>query len=566
MNHRFQLFLVSAVILLLLTACTSQKSELKINYEKYTLANGLEVVLHEDKSDPIASVAILYHVGSNREKINRTGFAHLFEHILFQESQHVGQDQFFKKIQDAGGTLNGGTWEDGTVYYEVVPINALEMVLWLESDRMGYLLSTVTAEAFANQQEVVMNEKRQRVDNRPYGHTSYVIGKLLYPESHPYNWQVIGSMQDLRNATLKDVRDFYQKWYGPNNATLVIAGDFDKAQTKEWVEKYFGEIKSGKKVDDPTPMHVTLSETKRAYHEDNFAKSPELNMVFPTMEQFTNDSYALNLFGELFADGKKAPLYKVIVEEEKLAPTVSGSNNSQEINGHYRVRIRAFPDKNLTDVEKAVLVAFERFETEKFSEKDLSSKKAKTETNFYNGITSILGKSFNLAIYNEHAGSPGFISQDLQGIQNVTSEDIWRVYNTYIKDKSYVLTSFVPKGRTDLIAENSVVFPVEEESITDQEKVDVVEEDITIKKTPSNFDRTVEPAKGPASQLKVPTVWQEELANGLRLYGIEHNELPLIEFSLTIYGGMLCDDINKVGVANLMTDIMMEGTINRGGD
>ena len=564
MKNKVQFSIVLFGILLLIAGCTSQKSELKIDYEKYTLDNGLEVILHEDRSDPIVAVAILYHVGSNREEKGRTGFAHLFEHMLFQESQHVGQDQFFKKIQDAGGTLNGGTWEDGTVYYEVVPNNALEMVLWLESDRMGYLLSTVTSEAFANQQEVVMNEKRQRVDNQPYGHTSYVIGKLLYPDNHPYNWQVIGSMKDLRNATLKDVRDFYQKWYGLNNATLVIAGDYDKTQTKQWIEKYYGEIKTSEKVPDPKPMPVTLNETRRAYHEDTFAKSPELNMVFPTIEQYTKDAYALNLLGELFAEGKKAPLYKVIVEEKKLAPSVSGYNSSDELAGYFRVRIRAFPGKNLTEVENAIAESFDRFEKDKFSAQDLESKKAKTETDFYNNIASILYKSFNLAEYNEYAGSPGFISQDLQGILNISPDDIWRVYNKYIKGKDYVLTSFVPKGNMDLIAENSVVSSVEEESVQDQKKVAVTDDtELKIEKIPSSFDRTIEPPKGPDPLLKLPKVWQDKFANGLRVYGIEQKELPLIQFTLTLYGGMLHDDMNKVGVANLMTDIMMQGTKNK---
>jgi len=211
----------------------------KIDYEKYELDNGLTVILHEDKSDPIVGVAIQYHVGSNRETPGRTGFAHLFEHMLFQESQHVGQDQFFKKIQNAGGTLNGGTNKDGTVYYEVVPNNALETVLWMEADRMGWLLSTVTQAAFENQQEVVQNEKRQRVDNRPYGHSNYVMIKNMYPEGHPYNWTTIGELEDLQNATLEDVRSFYENWYGPNNATMVIAGDFKKTQAKKVGRKIF---------------------------------------------------------------------------------------------------------------------------------------------------------------------------------------------------------------------------------------------------------------------------------------------------------------------------------------
>ena len=542
------------------------KSDLKIGYEKYALKNGLQVILHNDKSDPIVSVAILYHVGSNREEVGRTGFAHLFEHILFQESQHVGQDQFFKKIQNAGGTLNGGTFEDGTVYYEVVPKNALEMVLWLESDRMGFLLSTVTQEAFENQQMVVKNEKRQRVDNRPYGHTSYVIDKLLYPEGHPYNWQVIGSLADLANATLQDVHNFHHKWYGPNNATLVIAGDFDKGQTQKLVEKYFGEIKKGPATEDPSAQLVTLNEIKRAYFEDNFANAPELNMVFPTVQHYNKDSWALDVLGKLLADGKKAPLYKEIVEEQKLAPSVSAYQNSSEIAGSFRVRIRAFPNKNLTDVEKAIKASFARFEKDKFTEADLDRIKAKIETNFYNGISSILSKSFQLAMYNEYAGSPDFITEDIGQSLAVTSDDVWRVYNKYLKGQNYVLTSFVPKGKTDLVAENSTVFQFAEEKIVSLEEKKAGEKKQVVAapaKIPSTFDRTIEPAKGPAPQTKTPKIWSHTYKNGLKIYGIEHKELPLVQFRLNLRGGHLLDDLGKIGVANLMTDIMMEGTANK---
>lgn len=234
---RFKLAMLFMPLLLWSFEATAQEG-LSVDYEKYELDNGLNVVLHQDESDPIVSVAIQYGVGSSREKKGRTGFAHLFEHMLFQESENVPQDQFFKKIQDVGGTLNGGTWKDGTIYYEVVPENALEMVLWLESDRMGYFINTVTEAAFANQQEVVQNEKRQRVDNTPYGHTNWVIDKNLFPDGHPYSWQVIGELEDLQSATVEDVREFYDKYYGPNNATLVIAGDFEKDEARELIEKY----------------------------------------------------------------------------------------------------------------------------------------------------------------------------------------------------------------------------------------------------------------------------------------------------------------------------------------
>ncbi len=544
----------------------AQKKSFKLDYEKYKLKNGLEVILHQDKSDPITAVAIQYHVGSNREVPGKTGFAHLFEHMMFQESQNVGQDQFFKLIQGNGGTLNGGTWQDGTIYFEVVPNSALEMSLWLESDRMGFLLPTATYDAFLNQQEVVQNEKRQNYDNRPYGQTSYIIGKLLYPEGHPYNWTTIGSLEDLQNATLKDVHDFYTKWYGPNNATLVIAGDFDVDQAKKWVEKYFGPIKPSDPVKAIKPMRVTLNEQKRATYEDNFAQSPELTMLFPTVEQYKKDSYALDVLANLLGSGKKSPLYKVIVEDKKLAPSVSTYQNSGEIAGDFRIRVRAFPNVSLKDVEKAIFEAFEKFEKDKFTEKDLERTKAGIETNFYNRISSVLGKAYTLAGYNIFAGSPDFLNEDLNNSLSVTTEDVWRVYNNYIKNKNYVLTSFVPKGKLDLAAENSPIFQIPGEnlnSFTDEQKLErrnMPENQVKVEKIKSDFDRSKIPAFGSDPELKTPKVWDNELSNGLKIYGIEQNELPLVDFQINIRGGMLLDDKNKIGVANLLAKMLMQGT------
>ncbi len=552
---------VFVLLILLLTGCPFQKTELSLDYDKYTLDNGLEVILHEDKSDPIVAVSIMYHAGSGREEIGKTGFAHLFEHIMFQESQHVPADQFFQKIQSAGGTLNGGTWEDGTIYYEVVPNNALEMVLWLESDRMGYLLSSLTYEAFANQQEVVMNEKRERYDNQPYGQTYYVINKLLYPEGHPYNWQTIGSMDDIANANLRDVHDFFRKWYGPNNATLVIAGDYDKDQTMAWIEKYFGEILRGTAVAEPIPQPVKLEGSKRYFYEDNFASSPELNMVFPTVEASHKDQYALDFLAELLSDGKKAPLYQVIVEEEKLAPSVGTFQSSSEMAGEFIIRVRAFPATSLTAVETAINSALRRFAEVGFTDADVERIKARTETRFYNNISSVLNKAFQLTQYNEFNGSPDFIKQDLKNILAVSSDDIRRVYDTYIKDRPSVLTSFVPAGKTDLVAANSQPFVIAAESLTAMTTAGEAEMDeLLIEPAPSSFDRSIEPTKAADPTLTTPTVWKHTCTNNLRIYGIEQNELPLVNFTLTINGGMLLDDPGKIGVANLMTDIMQEGT------
>lgn len=564
---RIILTIVTISSILIFTDCKSEKNvsddTLAIEFEKYTLDNGLQVVLHHDKSDPIIAVAIQYDVGSNREKPGRTGFAHLFEHMLFQESENVPQDQFFKKIQDAGGTLNGGTWKDGTVYYEVVPNNALEMVLWLESDRMGYLINTVTETAFYNQQEVVQNEKRQRVDNNPYGHTSWVIDKAIYPEGHPYNWQVIGELVDLQNATVNDVKEFYDAFYGPNNATLVLAGDFETDEAKALIDKYFGEIERRQEVEPLKPQPVTLAETTRLYHEDNFATMPQLNMVWPTLQQYTDDSYALSFLAQLVSRGKKAPMYKVLVKEKELTSNVNAYNNSQEIAGEFHISVTANSGKNLVEIENAIFEGFKRFEEDGITDTDVERIKASLETEFYNGISSVLSKSFQLAQYNVFTGDPGFITQDIENIKSVTKDDIIRVYNKYIKDKPFVLTSFVPKGQLELGAKDVVMAAVVEEEITENVVVDVVEQDSVIVKTASNFDRSKQPEQGASPKLSIPESWTTILSNNMEVYGIEQTELPLVNFSLVIEGGHLLDSFDKNGVANLMTDIMMEGTVNK---
>jgi len=562
MHRRTALFLV---LLFAGLAASSRAAELSIPYEKFQLSNGLTVIFHEDKSDPIVAVAIQYHVGSNRETKGRTGFAHLFEHIMFQESQHVGQDQFFKKIQSAGGTLNGGTSQDGTIYFEVVPRNSLEMALWLESDRMGFLLSKVTQEAFANQQGVVQNEKRQNYDNRPYGQSRYVMSKLLFPENHPYNWLTIGSLDDLANATLADVHEFYKKWYGPNNATLVVAGDFDKAQARKWVEKYFGEIAKYNEIKDMSPMPVTLTATRRAYYEDELARSPELTIAYPTVQEYSPDSYALDMLGELLGHGKKSPMYKVIVEEKKLAPSVMVGQQGLELTGYLQFVVRAFPDKSLQDVELAIQEGLTRFENEKFTEKDLERIKAGLETSFYNSISSVLMKAFQLARFEEYAGSAGYLPKYLANLKAVQSKDVWRVYEKYIKGKPFALTCFVPKGKVELASKDCERFVIPPESIDQQKKYQeqAAQSAMKVEQIPTKFDRTIEPTAGLDPLLRVPAAWETKTANGIRVLGIQHRELPLVSFSIVIKGGQLFDQPAKVGTASLAARLMMQGTARK---
>lgn len=553
-----------SLVFLIFNGCQKSGAELSLDFEKYTLANGLDVILHQDHSDPIVAVAIQYHVGSGREKPGKTGFAHLFEHMMFQESENVGQDMFFSKIQEAGGTLNGGTSTDGTVYYEVVPKNATEMVLWLESDRMGYLTNTVTKAAFANQQDIVLNEKRQRVDNNPYGHNNYVIHKNLFPEGHPYNWQVIGEMEDLLNATVEDARAFHDAYYVPNNATLVIAGDIDTEEIESLVEKYFGEIPSGEKVVDMKPMPVQLEESVRKYHEDNFAKTPLLTMVWPVPEQYNPDAYALDFLAQIIGSGKSAPMYKVLVKEKQLTSRASVYNNSLELCGKFTISVPANAGISLAAVEAGVFEAFQRFEEEGITETDLEKIKAGLETDFYNGISSVLGKSFRLARYNEYAGDPGFIIDDIERIKAVKIEDIQRVYEEYIKEKPFVLTSFVPKGQLDLSAENCQKANVVEENLENAAKVAFVsEEETSYEKTPSTFDRSVQPVNGPDPLVTVPGVWRSKLGMGMDVLGIVQNELPLVAYTIRIHGGHMLDPENKAGVASMLATSLMCGTATK---
>ncbi len=568
MKKLHYLFVFTA-LLFVFSGCSKGPSEkngdeLSISFKKYELKNGLQVILHQDHSDPIVALAILYHVGSNREKPGKTGFAHLFEHMLFQQSEHIGEDQFFKIIQDAGGTLNGGTFEDGTIYYEVVPKNALELIMWMESDRMGYFENTITESAFMNQQDVVINEKRQRVDNNPYGHTEYVIHKAIFPEGHPYNWVVIGEMDDLRKATVADVKQFYENYYGPNNATLVLAGDFKEKEAERLIEKYFGEIKRGKEVPPIKTPPVKLDSIKKLYHEDNFATAAQLNMVWPTVKEYDPDSYALNFLAKILSDGKKAPLYKVLVKEKKLTSRTIAYNNSMELSGLFRIMITANDGVSLNDVYNGIFEAFKLFEKEGISDTDMERVKAGLETDFYNGLQSVLYQSFQLAMYNVYAGDPGFIEKDIQNIRAVTKEDVMRVYNKYIKNKPYVVTSFVPKGKLDLIVKGSVKANVVEEKMEEKKEQKIAETaPEEIKHTPSSFDRDIQPPVGPPPGLNLPKVWTAKLDDGMKVYGIENTELPLVQFTIVLEGGHLLDNMDKIGVANLMTDIMMEGTKNK---
>lgn len=556
------------IVLVLFVSCKNNQDkvletkEFKVNYEKFTLDNGMQVVFHVDRSDPVVAVALTTHVGSAREIEGRTGFAHLFEHLLFLESENLGKGGLDKMSARIGGSgANGSTGRDRTNYFQTVPKDALEKMIWAEADKLGFFINTVTEPVLAKEKQVVKNEKRQSVDNRPYGHTSYVIDKNLYPEGHPYSWQVIGSLEDLQNATLQDVKDFYNRWYVPNNVTLTIAGDFDAGQAKEWVHKYFSEIKKGEDIPNMEKQPVTLSETKRLYYEDNFARAPQLTLTWPGVYQYHSDSYALEVLSNYLAQGKKAPLNKVLVENKKSTDRVSAYQYNSEIAGQFMIRITAFTGTNLEEVMSGIEEGFKNFEAEGISEEDLERIKAGKETSFYNSLSSVLGKGFQLAQYEIFAGDPGFVNQDVKNILAVTADDVMRVYNKYVKGRNYVATSFVPKGQKELALSNSVMAEVVEEPIIEGAE-ETFDASITAEyeNTPSSFDRSIEPPYGESPDVKVPEVWKEELSSGIKLYGIENYEVPLVQFQMQVRGGMLLESPEKIGVSNLLANLMTKGT------
>ena len=542
----------------------TEQEAFTLDYEKFTLDNGLEVILHVDRSDPIVSFTTVIHAGSNREKPGRTGFAHFFEHMAFNDSENVPRGWNRKAIPDWGGQRNGGTWSDGTIYYEVVPKDAFDKILWIVSDRLGYMINTVTTAALEREKQVVKNEKRQRVDNAAYGYTQEVIRKALYPEGHPYSWTVIGSLPDLQAATLDDLKEFYTDNYGPNNATLVIAGDIDIEETKKKVELWFGEIPRGKEIEPLQPMPAKIEETKSLYFEDNFAKLPEIRLTFPSVEALHKDETALDVLAQIIAGSKNSALYTEIVTDKKLAPNVSAFHNSMEIAGEFVIRVRAKASTDLDDVKASIDAALAEFEANGVDRTDLARIKAEQETRLYSRLSTILGKSNQMARDNEFARDPAHAVKAAGAIKAVTADDVMAAYQNYIKGKPAIITSFVPKGQAELALEGAELATVWIEDVTSGKTNEEVSqgEEAEYKKTPSKHDRS-EPPFGELPLFKMPDIWEDSLPNNARLLGIENSETPLVTFNVTVPGGTWLDPEEKSGRASLLAGLMNEGAATK---
>ncbi len=566
MKRNIIILSITIISLLAIIVKSSDKNP-TIEFEKFILDNGLEVILHIDRSDPIVAINLAAHVGSGREKPGRTGFAHLFEHLLFLDSENLGYGGLDEMNTRIGGDgTNGFTTNDMTQYFQAVPKEGLEKIIWAEADKLGWFINTVTQDVLDNEKQVVKNEKRQRVDNRPYGHNRYIVSKAIYPSSHPYNWQVIGSLEDLDSSTLGDVKEFYSKWYVPNNVTLTLSGDFKKSEAKNLITKYFGEIPKGEDISTYEAEPVSLKADKSFYHEDNFATLPRLSITWPTVKQYHPDSYALDILINYLTEGKNAPLNQSMIEEDKVTSQISSYNHTKEIAGELYMFMSPNENKSIDSLLPPLKKGFARFENNGISERDLNRIKAGVEVDFYQNIQSALGKAIQLSEYNTFTNNPGFFEEEINNILSVTEEDIMRVYNKYIKGKNAVYVSFVPKGQIKLALSGAVKAEIEEEEIK-LNKLNISEynpENRIIKKfTPSSFDRSIEPSFGESYEITAPNIWRDQLKNGLDLYGNFSDETPLINFSLFIDAGRKYGAADKPAIPRLLAEMLSKGTANK---
>ena len=442
--------LLVAVGYLITASLAAAQTVPKIKFDKYTLPNGLEVILHEDHSTPIIAVNTWFKVGSGDEKTGRTGFAHLFEHIMFMGSQHVPTGVFDKELEAAGADNNGSTTEDRTNYYGVLPSNALPLALWLDSDRMGFLLPTMDQGKLDLQREVVKNERREGVDNVPYGRSEETILAALYPKGHPYSWSVIGSMEDLGAASLQDVSNFFRTYYAPNNATLTIAGDFNPAEAKRLVAKYFGGIPRGPAMPArPVVAPVILAKDTFMVLEDK-VQLPRTFYEWPTVKLYDRDDAALDVLAAVLASGKNSRLYKRLVFDMQVAQEVSASQVSSKLAGRFEIDITPKPGQSMTTIDKIVQEELQKVMNEPITDRELKRVQNSFKSRFLNDLSSVLGKSDILNAYNYMAGNPDYVQQDAARYEAVTKADVQRVAKSYLSRHKVVLT-VVPEGKREMM-------------------------------------------------------------------------------------------------------------------
>jgi zinc protease len=544
----------------LIEKVTKTGSEVVIPYEKYELDNGLTLIIHEDHSDPIAHVDITYHVGSAREELQKSGFAHFFEHMMFQGSENVADEEHFKLISDAGGTLNGTTNTDRTNYFETAPSNQLELMLWMEADRLGFFLDAVTQEKFEVQRETVKNEKGQNYDNRPYGPSREIMAEALYPYGHPYSWLTIGKLEDLDRVNVEDLKKFFMRWYGPNNATLTVGGDVNPKEVVKLAEKYFGVIPAGPEVQSMSLDPVVLEKNRYLSYVDKNIRFPALLLSFPTIPNYHPDEAPLDCLADILGGGKSSFLAKKFVQTNKAIQASSG-HPCNELAGTFTINIYAFPGAVLSDVENEIQEVLEEFEKTGVTQADVDKFKISMESNFINGLASVSGKVSQLASFETFLGNPNGIKTNLERYKNFTKEDVLRVYNKYIKGKPSVVLSVLPNEETAPAKEDNFTPTTKGDSpfpTTDYSGLSYT------RPTGDTFDRSIRPKSGASPLAKVPEFWSEKLNNGIKVIGTNTNEIPVVALQLNINGGHRMDMYapDKSGLAVLTASLMNESTKN----
>jgi zinc protease len=532
----------------------SQPDELVIPYQRYVLSNGLTVLIHEDHSDPVVHVDVTYHVGSAREEIGKSGFAHFFEHMMFQGSDNVADEQHFKIITEAGGTLNGTTNRDRTNYFETVPSNQLEKMLWLEADRMGFLLDAVTQQKFEVQRATVKNERGQNYDNRPYGLVQETIARNIFPYGHPYSWLTIGYVEDLNRVNVNDLKNFFLRWYGPNNAVVTVGGDLDTKQTLALVEKYFGSIPRGpevSKTDLPAPV---LQADRYASMVDEYAKIPMLYTAMPSAPSYSKDEAALDCFADIFGGSNTSILYQRMVKTQK-ATRAFCFNMTSELAGTLQFAIMPKTGTPLGDMEKELRACLQEFESKGVSDEDIARFRQKMEASMINELESVDGKVSQLAEFYTFTGNANYIRENLRRYTTLTKEDVMRVFNQYVKGKPMLILSVLTKGNEALkaAADNYTV------STSGYVAPDYGYSGLIYKKPKDNFDRSKMPPGGPNPSVKEPPFVIREL-DGMKMIYSRSDELPVVVMNVRIRGGQLPEQANlsKAGLTNMFTSMLEE--------
>jgi zinc protease len=440
----------AALISLLLPASLLAQAAgpIQLPYSQFTLPNGLHVILHEDHSVPIVTVNVWYHVGSGRERQGRTGFAHLFEHLMFMGSGHVKPGEFDTWLEGAGGQNNGSTEYDRTNYWINVPSNALELALFLESDRMGYLLDTMTAKTVDAQRDVVKNERRQSIENRPYATAeSVVLGEMLYPEGHPYHWPIIGYMPDLTAASYEDVVAFFKTFYAPANASLVVAGDLDPAITRRLVEKWFGDVKPGSPADPITIPGVALRGVQKKTITDR-VQLPRLYLAWLTPRRFEPGDAALDVVADVLAGGKNSRLYKRLVYDMQIAQSVSAYQNSQALSSYFLVEATPRPGHSIEELQNVIDEEIARLQREPPADHEVQRALNQTEASFYNRMERVGGfggKADQLNAYYTNTGDPDWFNEDLARYRALSASDVRAAADAFLPAGRRVELTVVPE-------------------------------------------------------------------------------------------------------------------------